>query len=119
MSLRRSNPKPTRTQSQKTHGKRNNGDLYNHLRTGEKRYSKRVTTKDNRVIILRQVDIPQHPKIVEYKTSVGDLEIDAIIGKNHQEAIITVNNRVSGLCRMKELGGIQFYSDKSFNLTSH
>lgn len=83
--------------------KRKKGKLYENLRTKGKRYRKRGASKDNRGTIVGRVDISKRPTIVETKQRVGDLEIDTIIGKNHQGAIVTINDRVSGLLRMKKL----------------
>ena len=43
--------------------------------------------------------------MVDDRERAGDLEIDTIIGKNHQGAILTVNDRASGLLKMKKLEG--------------
>jgi IS30 family transposase len=32
---------------------------------------------------------------------LGDFEIDTIIGKNHKGAIVTINDRATGILRMK------------------
>ncbi len=85
--------------------KRKKGNLYEHLRTKGKRYRKRGAAKDSRGIIPDRVDISQRPKVVDDRERAGDLEIDTIIGKNHQGAIVTVNDRASGLLKMKKLEG--------------
>jgi len=85
--------------------KRTKGNLYDHLRTKGKRYRKRGAAKDSRGIIPDRVDISQRPKVVDDRERAGDLEIDTIIGKNHQGAIVTVNDRASGLLKMKKLEG--------------
>ena len=72
--------------------KRKKGNLYDHLRTKGKRYRKRGAAKDSRGIIPDRVDISQRPKVVDDRERAGDLEIDTIIGKNHQGAILTVND---------------------------
>jgi IS30 family transposase len=85
--------------------KRKKGNLYDHLRTKGKRDRKRGAAKDSRGIIPDRVDISQRPKVVDDRERAGDLEIDTIIGKNHQGAIVTVNDRASGLLKMKKLEG--------------
>jgi len=85
--------------------KRKKGNLYDHLRTKGKRDRKRGAAKDSRGIIPDRVDISQRPKVVDDRERAGDLEIDTIIGKNHQGAILTVNDRASGLLKMKKLEG--------------
>lgn len=83
--------------------KKQNGQLYTHLRTKGKRYRKRGSLKDSRGIIKDRVSIEQRPAIVEEKNRFGDLEIDTIIGQNHQGAIVTINDRATGLLRMKKV----------------
>ena len=83
--------------------KRRKGQLYTHLRTEGKRYRKRGSSKDRRGIIKDRVDIDQRPPVVEERKRFGDLEIDTIIGKNHQGAIVTINDRATGIVKMKKL----------------
>lgn len=83
--------------------KKQKGDLYIHLRNQGKRYRKRGNTKDNRGIIKDRISIENRPDIVDEKERFGDLEIDTIIGKNHKGAIVTINDRATGLLRMKKV----------------
>lgn len=83
--------------------KKDKGQLYKHLRTEGKRYRKRGNTKDRRGIIKERVDISHRPKIVENKERFGDLEIDTMIGKNHKGALITINDRATGLVKIKKI----------------
>lgn len=83
--------------------KKNKGDLYQYLRHRGKRYRKRGNLKDSRGIIKDRQSIEQRPAVVEEKIRFGDLEIDTIIGKNHQGAIVTINDRATGLLRMKKV----------------
>lgn len=83
--------------------KKRGGELYSHLRTRGKRYRKRGCLKDKRGIIRNRVSIEERPKQVEERKRTGDLEIDTIIGKNHQKAIVTINDRVTGQLLMKKL----------------
>jgi IS30 family transposase len=83
--------------------KRVGGSLYEHLRSQGKKYRKRGSSKDKRGMIKNRIDIEMRPTIVEEKVRVGDLEIDTMIGKNHQGAIVTINDRVSGMLKMKLL----------------
>jgi IS30 family transposase len=71
--------------------KKRGGNLYKHLRTKGKRYRKRGAAKDKRGTICNKVSIEERPDIVEEKSRFGDLEIDTVIGKNHQGAIVTIN----------------------------
>lgn len=80
--------------------KRRNGKLHKHLRSKGKPYSKRGSLKDRRGQILNRKDISERPAIVELRNRIGDLEIDTIIGKNHKKAIVTINDRKTGILRM-------------------
>jgi transposase, IS30 family len=79
------------------------GKLFEDLRTQGKRYRKRGAAKDKRGLIVGRRDISERPQVVEKKERIGDVEIDTIIGKNHQGAIVTINDRVSGKLKMKKL----------------
>lgn len=80
--------------------KKGGGTLHLHLRNQGRRYRKRGNQKDNRGIIKNRIDIKNRPKIVEERSRFGDLEVDLIIGKGHNQAILTINDRASGMLRM-------------------
>ena len=79
------------------------GSLYEHLRTNGKRYRKRGSSKDRRGIIKDRITIDCRPKLIENRSRFGDLEVDLIIGKNHKQAIVTINDRTSGVLKMKKV----------------
>lgn len=83
--------------------KRKGGGLYRYLRTKGKKYKKRGHLKDKRGLIRGRVDISQRPKIVDKKSRLGDLEIDLVIGKNHKGALLTINDRVTGMLFMDKI----------------
>ena len=83
--------------------KKNNGELHTHLRRKGRRYRKRGNKKDSRGIIKNRIIIDKRPDIVELRKRFGDLEVDLIIGKNHNQAILTVNDRASGMLKMKKI----------------
>lgn len=83
--------------------KKQGGKLYEHLRTQGKRYRKRGSKKDRRGIIINRVDIDHRPTIVEEKRRFGDFEIDTVIGKNHKGALVTINDRKTGLVKIKKV----------------
>jgi IS30 family transposase len=83
--------------------KKKGGELYLHLRTQGKRYRKRGSSKDKRGQIVGRIDIDLRPKIVDEKTRVGDLEIDLVIGEGHKMALLTINDRVTGMLKMKKI----------------
>lgn len=83
--------------------KRNKGSLHLHLRRQGRRYKKRGNKKDNRGIIKDRVGIDKRPAVVDRKERFGDLEVDLIIGKDNKEAIVTANDRASGMFKMKHV----------------
>ena len=83
--------------------KKNKGTLYTHLRSKGKRYKKRGYLKDNRGVLTHRNPIENRPKIVDRKERFGDFELDTIIGKNHKGAIITANDRATGLLKVKKV----------------
>jgi IS30 family transposase len=85
--------------------KKAKGSLFTHLRRQGRKYRKRGSAKDSRGIIKDRVDISQRPTIVDEKIRLGDLEIDTMIGKNHQGALLTINDRVSSYVWMAKLNG--------------
>jgi len=85
--------------------KKQGGNLYKQLRTQGKRYRKRGAEKDRRGIIKNKKPLAQRPGEVEKRERLGDLEIDLVIGKAHQGALLTINDRASGLLIMEKLGG--------------
>lgn len=80
--------------------KKQGGTLYRHLRTKGKRYQKRGNTNNRRGQIPDRVGIDKRPKIVDKKERFGDLEIDLVIGKDHKGALLTINDRATGLLKM-------------------
>ncbi len=85
--------------------KKQGGTLHSHLRRKGRKYRKRGKSKDTRGIIKNRIGIEQRPVIVDSKTRFGDLEIDTIIGQNHKGAILTINDRVTGLVWIRKLKG--------------
>ena len=64
--------------------KKQGGDLFEKLRHTGRKYRRRGDSKDKRGILKDRVSIEQRPSIVDEKIRFGDLEIDTVIGKNHQ-----------------------------------
>jgi IS30 family transposase len=71
------------------------GTLYQHLRHRKKKYNKRFGKKAGRGCIPDRIDISERPKEVEKKKRFGDMELDTIVGKNHQGAIVSIVDRAS------------------------
>ena len=80
--------------------KKKGGKLYCNLRTQGKRYRKRAANKDSRGLLVGRVDIDQRPAVVEEKQRFGDLEIDLVLGKDHKGALLTINDRATGILFM-------------------
>lgn len=80
--------------------KKRGGTLDEHLRTRGKRNRKRGAAKDSRSIIVGRGDIEQRPVVVEQRKRFGDLEMDTIIGNGHRGAILTINDRATGMLRI-------------------
>ena len=76
--------------------KREGGDLYRHLRCQRKR-KKRYGSHSTRGLIPDRVSIDERPAVVDRKNRFGDWELDTVIGKNHQQAIVTITERKSKL----------------------
>jgi IS30 family transposase len=83
--------------------KNQNGILYTHLRNQGKMYRKRGASKDKRGQIVGRIGIENRPKEVDDKQRFGDLEIDLVIGKDHKGALLTINDRSTGMLQMKKL----------------
>jgi IS30 family transposase len=74
--------------------KRQDGDLYQHLKRQGKKYQKRGSNgKQSRGQIIDRVSIDDRPQVVEDKKRVGDWEIDTVIGKGHSGALVTIVER--------------------------
>ena len=83
--------------------KKKGGHLHKYLRTKGKKYAKRGQLKGARGQIANRTSIDERPEIVERKERLGDLEIDLIIGKGHQQALLTINDRATGLLFMDKV----------------
>ena len=82
------------------------GSLHKHLRRQGRSYYKRgANGKTNRGRIKNRVGIEERPLIVDERSRIGDWEIDTIIGKSHQGAIISIierKTRYSCLVKVKD-----------------
>lgn len=81
--------------------KRAGGDLYRQLRRQGKKYDKRRNGVSTRGHIKNRQGIETRPSIVDQRARLGDWEIDTVIGKKHQGAIVTIVERSTQklLCR--------------------
>jgi IS30 family transposase len=83
--------------------KKAKGKLHEHLRRKGRRYRKRGSSKDSRGKIVGRVGIEKRPKEAEERKVFGHFELDTIIGKDHKGAIITLNERASGMLWMRKV----------------
>lgn len=111
--------------------KRHGGTLWQHLRQSHKKRKKKYGSKDKRGQIRNRVSIDERPEIVAQKTRIGDWEIDTVIGKNHQGALVTIVDRVSKFTLIKKVDSkhaevvteatiilLQPYLDKTLTITA-
>ncbi|MDB2405520.1 IS30 family transposase [Arcobacteraceae bacterium] len=80
---------------------RSGGRLYKYLRHKNKKYGNRSSQYKTRGQIKNRVNISQRAKVVNNKSRFGDFEVDTIIGKDHQGAIVTLVDRKSKFTLMK------------------
>jgi len=85
--------------------KKQGGHLFEKLRHTGRKYRKGGDSKDKRGILKDRVSIDDRPTIVDEKVRFGDLEIDTVIGQNHQGALLTINDRVTSLVWIQLLEG--------------
>ena len=82
--------------------KQQGGDLYRHLRC-QKQRRKRYGKYDRRGQLPNRQSIDERPAIVADKARLGDWEADTIIGKEHQQAIVSLVERQSKLTRLAKV----------------
>ncbi len=82
--------------------KRTGGTLYKHLRCQKER-RKRYGSYDHRGKLPNRVSIEQRPAIVDRRQRVGDWEVDTMIGKGHQQAIVTLIERKSRFALLQKV----------------
>lgn len=78
------------------------GDLYKHLRCQKKR-RKRYGGHDRRGQLPNRRSIAERPEVVEQRQRIGDWEVDTMIGKGHQQAIVTLTERKSRLALLRKV----------------
>lgn len=100
--------------------KKKGGTLYKYLRHQHKKYRKRYGSPSRQGPIKNRVMIDERPEIVNEKKRLGDWEIDTIIGKQQQKAIVTLVERVSKKTLIGQVGTKKsnFVSAQVFNLLS-
>ena len=76
--------------------KRAGGTLHQHLRC-QKQRRKRYGSHDRRGQLANRRSISERPAIVDKRSRLGDWEVDTIVGKGHQQAIVSLTERKSKL----------------------
>jgi IS30 family transposase len=76
--------------------------LYKHLRC-QKKNRKRYGSYEKRGSLPNSRSIDERPEIVQDRSRIGDWESDTIIGKGHQQAIVTIVDRKSRLLLMQKV----------------
>jgi len=74
--------------------KRSGGDLYKHLRC-QKKHRKRYGSPERRGKLLQRVSIEERPEVVNQRERLGDWEVDTVVGKNQQGALVSLVERKS------------------------
>ena len=92
--------------------KRAGGTLWTHLRCQKKR-RKRYGKRDRRGKIPNRKSIEERPEIVEQRTRFGDWEVDLILGRDQQGAVITLTERKSRFTVLRSV------SSKQSDLVAH
>jgi IS30 family transposase len=79
------------------------GILWKNLRHKHRKRKSRIP-KIKRPRIKNRTGIEERPTIVNLKSRFGDLEIDTMIGRNHQGAVLTIVDRYSKFLWAKFIG---------------
>ena len=79
--------------------KRQGGTLYRHLRSQKKRRKRYAGGRDRRGQIPARRSIEERPRVVALRARLGDWEADTIVGRNHQQALVSLAERKSKLVR--------------------
>lgn len=77
------------------------GVLYTHLRFLNQR-KRKYGHPETRGQISNRKNIKERPQIVEERSRFGDLEIDTIVGKNHQQSLVSIVDRKTGYLWLKK-----------------
>lgn len=77
-------------------------ELANYLRHKHRKYQSRKGIYELRGKIPRARPIHKRPAIVETKERIGDFEADTIIGKDHEQSIVTLVDRHSKFTLMRK-----------------
>lgn len=79
-------------------------DLYKFLRHGRRRF-KRGNYKNTRGTIKDRVSIEDRPEVVNSRTRLGDVEVDLMMGKDHNSALLVMTERATLITTLDKLEG--------------
>ena len=79
-------------------------DLYKFLRHGRRRF-KRGNYKNTRGTIKDRVSIENRPDVVKSRTRLGDIEVDLMMGKDHNSALLVMTERSTLITTLDKLEG--------------
>jgi IS30 family transposase len=86
--------------------KRVGGNLWKHHRC-QKRRRKRPGSYDRRGKIPNRKSIDERPEVVAQRTRLGDWEVDLMLGKDHQGALVTLTERKSRFTLLRKVASKQ------------
>ena len=78
------------------------GALWKQLRC-QKRRKKRYGQVNRRGVLPNRISIEHRPAIVATRSRVGDWEADTLIGKRHQQALVSIVERQSGFTLIRKV----------------
>ena len=81
--------------------KRKGGYLYLHLRFRNQR-KRKYGHPETRGKLNNRRSIHDRPQIIEQRSRFGDLEIDTIVGKSHQQSLVSIVDRKTGYLWLKK-----------------
>lgn len=79
-------------------------NLYRFLRHGRRRF-KRGNYKNTRGTIKDRVSIEERPNVVNSRTRLGDVEVDLMMGKDHNSALLVMTERSTLITTLDKLEG--------------
>jgi len=79
-------------------------DLYKFLRHGRRRF-KRGNYKNTRGTIKDRVSIEDRPEVVKDRKRLGDVEVDLMMGKDHNSALLVMTERATLITTLDKLEG--------------
>lgn len=83
--------------------KKRSGKLCKCLRNKGKPYKRHGVGIYSKEKQSNKQDINQRPSIVEKRERFGDLEVDTIIGKHRKMALVTINDRATGILKVAKV----------------